>query len=112
MCDLIGPFDVLQPAVSHHLTVLREALLASSEWRATWVYYPVLPEAVAKFRPAADPRRAGERLRASARFLQAPENAAKVVPLLGWKRALDVAENPATRLLTRSSRRPSACPAP
>ncbi|MER6075877.1 hypothetical protein ABT187_45450 [Streptomyces sp. NPDC001817] len=32
---------------------------------------------------------------------------AKVVPLLGWKRGLDVAEKPATRLLTRS-----ACPAP
>ncbi|MEU9481688.1 hypothetical protein [Streptomyces sp. NPDC048191] len=28
--------------------MLREAVLADSEWRATWVCYRVLPEAVAK----------------------------------------------------------------
>ncbi|MFH7594791.1 metalloregulator ArsR/SmtB family transcription factor [Streptomyces racemochromogenes] len=51
VCDLTGPFDVSQPTISHHLKVLREAGLVGSERRGTWVYYWVLPEALAK--PAA-----------------------------------------------------------
>ncbi|MFF8867793.1 ArsR/SmtB family transcription factor [Streptomyces sp. NPDC015139] len=48
VCDLIGPFDVSQPTISHHLKVLREAGLVGSERRGTWVYYWVLPEALAQ----------------------------------------------------------------
>jgi ArsR family transcriptional regulator, arsenate/arsenite/antimonite-responsive transcriptional repressor len=48
VCDLIGPFDVSQPTISHHLKVLRESGLVGSERRGTWVYYWVLPEALAK----------------------------------------------------------------
>lgn len=48
VCDLTGPFDVSQPTISHHLKVLREAGLVGSERRGTWVYYWVLPEALAK----------------------------------------------------------------
>ncbi|HEX5565718.1 MAG TPA: metalloregulator ArsR/SmtB family transcription factor [Streptomyces sp.] len=48
VCDLTGPFDVSQPTISHHLRVLREAGLVGSERRGTWVYYWVLPEALAK----------------------------------------------------------------
>jgi ArsR family transcriptional regulator len=48
VCDLIGSFDVSQPTVSHHLKVLREAGLVGSERRGTWVYYWVLPGALAK----------------------------------------------------------------
>lgn len=48
MCDLIGPFDVSQPTISHHLKVLREAGLVGSERRGTWVYYWVLPETLAR----------------------------------------------------------------
>ncbi|MEU3777198.1 metalloregulator ArsR/SmtB family transcription factor [Streptomyces sp. NPDC032472] len=48
VCDLIGPFDVSQPTISHHLKVLREAGLVGSERRGTWVYYWVLPEALAR----------------------------------------------------------------
>jgi ArsR family transcriptional regulator len=48
VCDLTGPFDVSQPTISHHLKVLREAGLVGSERRATWVYYWVLPAALAK----------------------------------------------------------------
>lgn len=48
VCDLIGPFDVSQPTISHHLRVLREAGLVDSERRGTWVYYWVLPEALAR----------------------------------------------------------------
>ena len=48
VCDLIGPFDVSQPTISHHLKVLREAGLVGSERRGTWVYYWVLPDALGK----------------------------------------------------------------
>ncbi|TDT97731.1 ArsR family transcriptional regulator [Streptomyces sp. 846.5] len=48
VCDLTGPFDVSQPTISHHLKVLREAGLVGSERRGTWVYYWVLPQALAK----------------------------------------------------------------
>ncbi|MEU1072813.1 MULTISPECIES: metalloregulator ArsR/SmtB family transcription factor [unclassified Streptomyces] len=48
VCDLAGPFDVSQPTISHHLKVLREAGLVGCERRGTWVYYWVLPEALAK----------------------------------------------------------------
>jgi ArsR family transcriptional regulator len=39
VCDLLGPFDVSQPTISHHLKVLRDAGLVDSERRGTWVYY-------------------------------------------------------------------------
>ncbi|MFE3073825.1 ArsR/SmtB family transcription factor [Streptomyces sp. NPDC059247] len=48
VCDLTGPFDVSQPTISHHLKVLREAGLVDSERRGTWVYYWVLPDALAR----------------------------------------------------------------
>ncbi|WP_414635814.1 ArsR/SmtB family transcription factor [Amycolatopsis sp.] len=48
VCELIGPFDVSQPTISHHLKVLREAGLADCERRGTWVYYWVLPDALAR----------------------------------------------------------------
>ncbi|MFI5634329.1 ArsR/SmtB family transcription factor [Streptomyces sp. NPDC051664] len=48
VCDLTGPFDVSQPTISHHLKVLREAGLVGSERRGTWVYYWVLPTALAR----------------------------------------------------------------
>jgi ArsR family transcriptional regulator len=48
VCDLTGPFDVSQPTISHHLKVLREAGLIGSERRGTWVYYRVVPDALAR----------------------------------------------------------------
>jgi len=47
VCDLTGEFDVSQPTISHHLKVLREAGLLTSQRRATWVYYRVQPGALA-----------------------------------------------------------------
>lgn len=41
VCDLTGEFDVTQPTISHHLKVLRDAGLLTSERRASWVYYRV-----------------------------------------------------------------------
>jgi ArsR family transcriptional regulator len=39
VCDIERQFDLAQPTVSHHLKVLREAGLVTSERRGTWVYY-------------------------------------------------------------------------
>ena len=48
VCDLNDAFDLTQPTISHHLKVLREAGLVSSERRGTWVYYRLDPEALAR----------------------------------------------------------------
>jgi len=44
VCDISGDLDVTQPTISHHLKVLRDAGLLTSERRASWVYYAVVPE--------------------------------------------------------------------
>ncbi|WP_324197661.1 metalloregulator ArsR/SmtB family transcription factor [Nocardia abscessus] len=46
VCDLSAGFDVSQPTISHHLKVLREAGLLSSERRGSWVYYRIEPAAL------------------------------------------------------------------
>jgi ArsR family transcriptional regulator len=48
VCDLTPAFDMTAPSVSYHLKVLREAGLISSERRGTWVYYRVMPQAMAR----------------------------------------------------------------
>ena len=52
-CDFTACCDVAQPTVSHHLKVLREAGWVHSERRASFVYYWLRPEAVARFRAIA-----------------------------------------------------------
>ena len=46
VCDISGDFEVSQPTISHHLKVLRDAGLLTSQRRASWVYYAVVPEAL------------------------------------------------------------------
>jgi ArsR family transcriptional regulator len=46
VCDLTPAFDVSEPTISHHLKVLREAGLVTSERRASWVYYRLVAEAL------------------------------------------------------------------
>ncbi|MEV4129257.1 metalloregulator ArsR/SmtB family transcription factor [Nocardia sp. NPDC049707] len=46
VCDVSDGLDVTQPTISHHLKVLREAGLVTSERRASWVYYRVVPHAL------------------------------------------------------------------
>ena len=41
MCDISGPIRLSQSTISHHLKVLREAGLVTSDRRGTWVYYRV-----------------------------------------------------------------------
>ena len=47
VCDISAGVEVSQPTVSHHLKVLRDAGLLTSQRRASWVYYAVVPETLA-----------------------------------------------------------------
>ena len=47
VCDLTGAFHLTGPTISHHLRVLREAGLVDSDRRGTWVYYRMIPAALA-----------------------------------------------------------------
>jgi len=47
VCDISVGLEVSQPTVSHHLKVLRDAGLLTSQHRASWVYYAVVPGALA-----------------------------------------------------------------
>ena len=38
-CDIEETFALTQPTISHHMRVLREAGLVTSERRGAWVYY-------------------------------------------------------------------------
>ena len=49
-CELVEPLRRSQPTVSHHLKVLREAGLVEGEKRGTWVWYRVVPDALADLR--------------------------------------------------------------
>jgi ArsR family transcriptional regulator len=48
VCEISPAFDLTQPTISHHLKVLREAGLLDCERRGTWVYYWVVPSALAQ----------------------------------------------------------------
>jgi ArsR family transcriptional regulator len=48
VCELTDAFAVKGPTISHHLRVLREAGLIDCERRGTWVYYWILPGALAQ----------------------------------------------------------------
>jgi ArsR family transcriptional regulator len=47
VCDVIDAFDVSPPTISHHLKVLREAGMIAAERRGTWIYYRIVPAALA-----------------------------------------------------------------
>ena len=60
VCDMSDGVEVSQPTISHHLKVLREAGLLTRERRASWVYYAVVPDALAQLsRVARRPTSAG-----------------------------------------------------
>nr|WP_203675549.1 metalloregulator ArsR/SmtB family transcription factor [Cellulomonas phragmiteti] len=44
VCDIATLADVSQPTVSHHLKVLKDVGVLTSERRATWVYYRLAPQ--------------------------------------------------------------------
>ena len=51
-CDLVEPVGKSQPTVSHHLKVLVEAGLATSDKRGRNVWYAVVPAALEALRSA------------------------------------------------------------
>ena len=55
-CDLVEPVGKSQPTVSHHLKILREAGLVTSEKRGTNVWYAAVPAALEQLRAALAPR--------------------------------------------------------
>ncbi|MFV9432182.1 ArsR/SmtB family transcription factor [Rhodococcus aetherivorans] len=57
VCDISPAFDLSQPTISHHLKVLREAGLLDCERRGTWVYYRVIPSALAQLSAVLSPER-------------------------------------------------------
>ena len=55
-CDLVEPVGRSQPTVSHHLKVLADAGLVTSERRGRNVWYGVVPAALEALRTALEPR--------------------------------------------------------
>lgn len=49
-CDLTAPVGLTQPTVTHHLRVLHDAGLLTSQRRGTWTYYSIVPERLAALR--------------------------------------------------------------
>jgi ArsR family transcriptional regulator len=49
-CDFSAIGEVSQPTVSHHLRVLREAGVVTSERRGTWIYYSLDGSAAERLR--------------------------------------------------------------
>ncbi len=45
-CDFTDCCDVSQPTVSHHLKVLRDAGVVTSERRGNWVFYRIAPNLI------------------------------------------------------------------
>jgi ArsR family transcriptional regulator len=52
VCDLNNGVSLVQPTVSHHLRVLKDAGLVTSQRRATWMYYRLADGAKQKVRRA------------------------------------------------------------
>jgi ArsR family transcriptional regulator len=52
VCHLVPDSELSQPTISHHLKLLRDAGLVTSERRGTWAYYRLVPEAVAELATA------------------------------------------------------------
>lgn len=50
VCDLTAAFELSQPTISHHLSVLRRAGLVEAEGRGTWAYYRLAPGAIERLR--------------------------------------------------------------
>ena len=55
VCDLTHAFPLSGPTISHHLKVLREAGLITGDRRGTWVYYRIVPDALAALSRALSP---------------------------------------------------------
>jgi ArsR family transcriptional regulator len=55
VCHLVPDAGLSQPTISHHLRLLRDAGLVTSERRGTWAYYRLVPEVIAELAGALSP---------------------------------------------------------
>jgi ArsR family transcriptional regulator, arsenate/arsenite/antimonite-responsive transcriptional repressor len=55
VCDLVDPIGKSQPTVSHHLKVLADAGLVTSERRGRWAWYRAVPEQLDRLRAVLGP---------------------------------------------------------
>jgi ArsR family transcriptional regulator len=55
VCHLVPDSGLSQPTISHHLKLLRDAGLVTSERRGTWAYYRLVPDALAELAAAFTP---------------------------------------------------------
>ena len=55
VCDLVAPIGKSQPTVSHHLKVLADAGLVTSERRGRWAWYRAVPEQLERLRGVLQP---------------------------------------------------------
>jgi ArsR family transcriptional regulator len=54
VCHVEAAFDLSQPTISHHLKVLRDAGLVTTERRGVWIYYGLRRERFRALRDVAD----------------------------------------------------------
>lgn len=54
VCHVEAAFDLSQPTISHHLKVLREAGLVTTERRGVWIFYSVNRQRLADLAGFAD----------------------------------------------------------
>lgn len=50
VCDIESHFDLTQPTISHHLKVLRDAGLITSQGRGVWVHHRIQAENLEEMR--------------------------------------------------------------
>jgi len=75
-CDLTACCDVGQPTVSHHLKVLREAGVVTSERRGTWIFYRLAPDLATRLAAIAGELVAGDLIQLGDRAAREPAAAA------------------------------------
>jgi ArsR family transcriptional regulator len=56
VCNLVEPIGKSQPTVSHHLKVLADAGLVTSERRGRWAWYRAVPEQLDRLRTVLMPK--------------------------------------------------------
>jgi ArsR family transcriptional regulator len=52
VCDLVDGLPIGQSSVSHHLAILRDAGIVTSERRGNWAYYTLVPGLRGRLRTA------------------------------------------------------------
>ena len=46
VCDIIDAFNISQPAISHHLKILKNAGIVNDTREGKWIYYSLNPQAL------------------------------------------------------------------